>query len=128
MEKPLVLIIDDEADIRDALSLKLKASGFNVHEANNGEEGVRLANALKPDIIILDVVMPIMDGVTAFFKMKENDNLANVKFFFFTGKGDSRERIIEINRKFAKGSGAIDFIRKETDLDELVGKLKMFSN
>lgn len=127
-KKPLVLIVDDETDIREILSIQLKASGFDIQEAADGEEAVKLAGQLKPDIIILDVVMPTMDGTAAFFKIRENKDLDKTKIFFFTGKGDPREKIIEINRKFAKDSGAVDFLRKEIDLDELVKKLKQVLN
>ncbi len=123
-EKPLILIADDETDIRDVIKMKLEASGFKVEEAANGEEAVQKAKELAPDLIILDVVMPKMDGVSALFKLKEDEKTKNIKVFLFTGKGDPRPDIVDVNKKFALESGAVDFIRKEVDLDELVQILK----
>ena len=60
-----ILIIDDEADIRDILSYNLKKEGFNVHAAENGPLGIKLAELHKPDLILLDVMMPEMDGIEA---------------------------------------------------------------
>jgi len=58
-----VLIIDDEADIRDILTYNLKKDGFDVLTAENGQSGIEKAKAAQPDIIILDVMMPEMDGI-----------------------------------------------------------------
>jgi len=123
-DKPLILIADDETDIREVIKIKLEASGFRVEGAADGEEVVQKAKELIPDLIILDVVMPKMDGVSALFKLKEDEKTKGIKVFLFTGKGDPRPDIVEVNKKFALESGAVDFIRKEIDLDELVQVLK----
>lgn len=123
-EKPLILIIDDEFEIREIVKTKLEASGFEIKEASQGIEGIKLARELKPDIILLDVVMPEMDGIEALLNLKSNEDTKNIKIFMFTGKGDPRPDIVEINRKFAMESGAVDFIRKEIELNELAAKLQ----
>ena len=123
-EKPLILIVDDEPEIREIVKTKLEANGFEIKEAPNGIEGVRLAQELKPDIILLDVIMPEMDGVEALLKLKGDENTKDIKVFIFTGKGDPRPEIVGVNRKFALESGAVDFIRKEIELNELVVKLQ----
>jgi len=120
----LILIVDDEEQIREILKIKMQASGFDVAEAADGESAVSLARELKPDIFILDVVMPKMDGVEALFKIKTDPTIRNTKVFLFTGKGDPREKVVEVNKKFAQESGAVDFIRKEINLNELVEKLR----
>lgn len=123
-EKPLILIIDDEPEIREIVKMKLEASGFETREASQGIEGIKLAQELKPAIILLDVVMPEMDGVEALLNLKSNEDTKNIKIFMFTSKGDPRPEIVEINRKFALESGAVDFIRKEIELNELAAKLQ----
>lgn len=123
-EKPLILIVDDEADIREMVRIKLEANGFEVKEAENGIEGLRLARTLKPEIILLDIVMPGMDGVETLLKIKEDFDIRDTKVFLFTGKGDPRIDVVEISRRFARESGAVDFIRKEIDLSELTAKLQ----
>lgn len=123
-DKPLILIVDDELEIREVVKTKLEASGFETKEASRGAEGIKLAQELKPDIILLDIIMPDMDGVEALFKLKSDQVTKDIKVFIFTGKGDPRPEIIEINRKFALESGAVDFIRKEIELNELATKLQ----
>jgi len=122
-KKPLILITDDEPNIREIVKTKLEASGFEVRETGNGIEGFKLAKELKPEIMLLDVVMPEMDGIETLFKLKGDEDAKRIKVFLFTGKGDPRADIVELNRQFARESGAVDFIRKEIDLDELAAKL-----
>lgn len=119
----MVLIIDDEDDIRDIVRVKLESKGFQVEDAPNGLIGLEKATKSIPDIILLDVVMPEMDGVTVFFKLQENPATKGIKTLFFTGKGDPQSIIVAANRRFAQQSGAFDFVRKEIDLDELAKKL-----
>lgn len=123
-EKPLILITDDEQDIREIIKIKLTSSGFDVAEGSTGMEAVQKAKELKPDLIILDVVMPEMDGVTALMKLKEDPETKDIRVVLFTGKGDPRPDITAVNQKFAAESGAVDFMRKEIDLNELITKLK----
>ncbi len=123
-KKPLILIIDDEADLRDIIKMKLETKGFEVKAAESEIDGINLAREFKPDIILLDLVMPLMNGVEVLAKIKEDPQTKNIKVFLFTGKGDPRPDILEASKKLAIESGAIDFIRKEIDLDELVIRLK----
>lgn len=123
-EKPLILIIDDEADIRDVVRTKLDASGFEVEEAADGLAGIKLALEKKPDVILLDIVMPGIDGVETLMRLKNSEQTKNIRIFLFTGKGDPRPDIVEVNRRFARESGAVDFVRKEIDLNELVAKIQ----
>lgn len=122
--KPLILIIDDEKDIREIVRTKLESAGFEVADAESGRKGIALAKELKPDVILLDITMPEMDGGDVLYKLKGDEQTKNIKIFLFTGKGDARPEIVELNRKFARESGAVDFIRKEIDLNELVMKLR----
>ncbi len=123
-KKPLILIIDDEADLRDIIKMKLETKGFEVKAAESEIDGINLAREFKPDIILLDLVMPLMNGVEVLAKIKEDPQTKNIKVFLFTGKGDPRPDILEASKKLAIERGAIDFIRKEIDLDELVIRLK----
>lgn len=122
-EKPLILIVDDEKDIREMLKIKLEASGFDIKEATCGAEALKLAKEIKPDIMILDIVMPDIDGVEVFINLKKDAETKNIKIFFFTGKGEPKRQLIDIDKKFAEEMGAADFIKKEIDLNELVQKL-----
>lgn len=67
-----ILLVDDEVDIRDAMMEALKGAGFRVATAGNGQEGYESAMQLKPDLIILDLRMPVMDGLEMLQKLRSN--------------------------------------------------------
>ncbi len=71
-KKHLVLIVEDEISLRNALKTKLAKEGFDVLEAANGKEGYDLAISKKPDLILLDIIMPIMDGVSMLKILRKN--------------------------------------------------------
>jgi CheY-like chemotaxis protein len=68
-----VLIVDDHSAIRDILALKFNAQGFDVHEASNGTEGISRAEEVRPDLIILDLSVPVMNGFEADTRIKAID-------------------------------------------------------
>ncbi len=121
--KKLIMTVDDEEDFRNILRIKLESSGFSVIEASNGKEALKVLETNQPDVILLDMTMPEMGGIETLFSIKENDKTKNIRVIILTGKGDPREEVININRKFAQESGAFDYLRKETDLDQIVEKI-----
>jgi len=123
LKKHTILLVDDEADYRNILKIKLEAAGFNIIEASNGKEALAILETTQPDVILLDVMMPEMDGIEALFKIKGDDRTRHIRVIILTGKGDSREEIVRLNRKFVQESGAFDCLRKEADLDEIIAKI-----
>jgi CheY-like chemotaxis protein len=121
-EPPLILLVDDEADVLSVYKRKLELSGFNVITATNGAEAVQQAAIEEPDLILMDMKMPIMNGLEAWQKIRENPLTKNIKVIFLTAFGDPLEP--EIDEHLAKEIGAKDFIRKGIDLDELVSRVK----
>lgn len=121
--KKLIMTVDDEEDFRNILRIKLESSGFSVIEASNGKEALKVLETNQPDVILLDMTMPEMGGIETLFSIKENDKTKNIRVIILTGKGDPREEVININRKFAQESGAFDYLRKETDLDQIIEKI-----
>jgi DNA-binding response OmpR family regulator len=83
-----VLIVEDEKMLSDALAFKLTASGFIVFTAENGEIGLETAVAQKPDIILLDLIMPIMDGKTMLRKLREFPQFKTIPVVVLTNAGD----------------------------------------
>lgn len=82
-----ILIIDDEDDIREVVALALEATaGWQVYTASSGAEGIAIANAEKPDAILLDVMMPGMDGPTTFRTMRQDPMLAHIPVILLTAK------------------------------------------
>jgi CheY-like chemotaxis protein len=82
-----ILIIDDEDDIREVAALSLEAvAGWNVFTASSGREGIRAATELKPDAILMDVMMPGMDGPTTFKAMQQTELIAHIPVILLTAK------------------------------------------
>lgn len=123
---PLLLIVDDDKDFQEVLVTKFKASGFDIVEANDGEEGVQKAKEVLPDLILMDVKMPKMDGVTAMLKLKEDDTTKKIKVILLTAFGDPQPEIYGNDKRFAKELGAYEYLLKTQDLEDIVGKAKTF--
>ena len=98
-----VLIIDDERDVRDIARLSLVRLGsMEVSEAENGQEGLGKALAERPDAILLDVVMPLMDGPSTLAALRRNPATAGIPVIFLTGRG-SRQDAVELAELGAAG-------------------------
>ncbi len=123
IKKFLILMVDDETDFRNILKTKLEAANFNIIEASNGKEALAVLTNAKPDVVLLDMMMPEMDGIETLFKIKDNDRTRGIRVIMLADSGDSREEIINMNRKFVQESGAFDYLRKETNLDLVVEKI-----
>jgi len=86
--KKTILIIEDERSLREALRDKLTREGFSTLEAKNGEEGLDVALREHPELILLDIVMPVMDGMTMLKKLREDAWGKNVKIIILTNLSD----------------------------------------
>lgn len=125
-DQPLILIVDDEPDFREIFGAKLSADGYRIETAENGEIGVQKAKQLKPDLILMDVKMPVMDGASAVLKLREDPETKNMKVAFLTSLGDPRMEMQDINKKFSEEFGAQGYLKKTDDLDVLSAKIKEF--
>jgi CheY-like chemotaxis protein len=123
-DQPLILVVDDEAAFREIFSMKLTADGFRVETAENGQIGLEKAKQLKPDLILMDVKMPVMDGPTAVLKLREDPELKDTKVAFLTSLGDPRLEMQEMNRKISQDFGVQEYLRKTDDLDLLHDRIK----
>lgn len=115
-DKKSILIIDDEAPLREALSEEFKENGYTVFTAANGQDGVAAAIKNKPDIILVDLIMPVMDG----FQTLEAMNKEGIKtpVMVVSNLGESEET------KRAKKMGAVGYIIKSnTTLSQIVEKV-----
>jgi len=113
LRKTRILVVDDEEVIRDVIQRKLLPEGYEVFLARDGEEGLRLALEWLPDLAILDVIMPRMDGLSLCRKMRDDPKLANLPIVFLT----SRESVDDRIRGFE--AGADDYLPKPFELREL---------
>ena len=121
---PLILIVDDMPSFLEIFGEKLKGAGFAVETAPNGEEGIKRAKEIQPDLILMDVRMPVMNGTDAVVKLKDDEAAVKLRVIFLTELGDPREEVQAVNRKFAQELGAVDYVKKSVDLDVLVAKVK----
>ncbi|GHA58119.1 DNA-binding response regulator [Amylibacter ulvae] len=110
-----VLIVDDDIHIRDVLKFALADAGFSVSEASNGSQGLLAADRGKPDLVILDIGMPEMDGLEM---CKELRKTSNVPILFLTARND------EIDRILAFELGGDDYLSKPFSPRELVLRVK----
>jgi CheY-like chemotaxis protein len=123
MNKHLVLLVDDDAGFREIWKMKLTSSGFDVLEASNGKEALEILKYKKPDVILLDILMPEMNGIETLLEIKENNNLKDIKVFFITSLDAGDPELIQYHKRLASELGAVEYLRKSIDLDNLVERI-----
>ena len=89
-DKKTILVVDDDADIRAVLSMRFASAGYNVLEASDGYKAIKISMEKKPDLIILDIMMPEMDGMSASQYLKEDPITKNIPIVFLTGLQDKK--------------------------------------
>ena len=119
MEKR-ILIVKDEPDIREAMAEAVAQENFIVSTASNGEEGLKKALAEKPDLILLDIVMPIMDGHEVLKKLRQDVWGQNAKVIMLTSMDDVKN-IAEAHT----GSITDYVIKAHSSLDEIINKIRV---
>ncbi len=113
-----LLLIEDNEEIRENTAEILQLAGYSVVTAENGKKGIELAMQKKPDVIICDVMMPVLDGYGVLHLIHKNDDLAGIPFIFLTAKAERGD--------FRKGMemGADDYITKPFDDIELLNAIE----
>ena len=120
------MVVDDDPDFREIFSRKLGDAGFRVMTAEDGRAALEKMQKETPNLVLLDVKMPVMDGATMVLKMKEDPRTKDIKVVFITSLGDPRPEIQEINRKFSGDFGAQGYLKKTDNLDSLVDQIRVF--
>ena len=113
--KKTILVVDDEKMIRNLLNVNLTKEGYNVIEAVDGVEAVEIATAKKPDLILLDVMIPKLDGLSVCKRIK---NIMNVPILMVTAKDSEVDKILGLEL------GADDYITKPFSVRELIARVK----
>lgn len=116
--KHKILIVDDDRDILEFVSYNLKKEGFEVYKAENGKIGLELAIKEIPDLILLDVMMPEMDGIETCYQLKERPELKNVVIAFLTARNEDYSEISGLE------AGADDYISKPVRPRVLISRIK----
>ena len=102
----------------------LQAAGFKVSEAGGGEDGIKKTIELVPDLVLLDIEMPGMNGIQTIGKLKAEPNLEHLKIVFLTNHGEPTDKDAWLDKKFSNEIGASGYIRKTDDLDKIVEQVK----
>ena len=118
MANQRILIADDEPDIRLVLRTRLELDGFTVLEASDGAETVRMAQDEKPDLIVLDVMMPEMDGVEVCNRLRASFDTRNIPVIMLTARAGRDDKMSGLTK------GANDYITKPFDLQELSQRVR----
>lgn len=113
-----ILLVDDEPDILEIIGYNLSAEGYEVITAENGAEGVKLAKKKRPQLIILDVMMPEMDGIEACEQIRKIEGLEKTVITFLTARGEDYSQMAGFD------AGADDYITKPIKPKVLVSKVK----
>ena len=111
-----ILICDDEKDIVSAIEIYLKTAGYSVYKAYNGMEAVDMVNSNDIQLVLMDVMMPQMDGITAMAKIRES---SNVPVIMLTAKSEDTDKVLGLD------SGANDYLTKPFSVDELLARLRV---
>ena len=110
-----ILIVEDEANIRELLRLYLEREGYTVLEAENGVEGIKKWNSDKPDMLLLDVMMPVMDGWAVCREIRAE---SDVPIIMLTAKGETADRVSGLEM------GADDYIVKPLEMPEVIARVR----
>jgi two-component system cell cycle response regulator len=113
-----VLIVEDEITLREPMMLSFKSQGYDVTSATNGEEGLKAALSTQPDMILLDLTMPVMDGVTMLKKLRSDPNGRALQVMVLTNLSDSSKA------SETAGLGVMDYIVKsDWKLKDIVSRV-----
>ena len=113
-----ILLVDDEPDILEIVGYNLRSEGYNIFTAENGEEAIKIAKKNLPHLILLDIMMPEMDGIEACEKIRKIKSLENVIIAFLTARGEDYSQVAGFE------AGADDYITKPIKPKVLVSKVK----
>ncbi|MEV5599898.1 response regulator transcription factor [Streptomyces sp. NPDC052299] len=111
-----VLVVDDEASLTELLSMALRYEGWEVRSAGDGAAAVRTARAFRPDVVILDVMLPDMDGLAVLGRLRRE--LSDVPVLFLTARDSVEDRIAGLT------AGGDDYVTKPFSLEEVVARLR----
>ncbi len=117
-DKQTILVVDDEQDLLDLIEYNLKQEGFDVLKAEDGKEGIEVAREHNPNLVLLDIMMPKMDGLEVVERMREDEKLKHIPIIFLTARGDEKTEVEGLNK------GGDDYITKPISTTKLISRIK----
>ncbi len=113
-----IFVVEDEENIRNLLAYNLQAAGYAVREFENAEEALAELAAAPPNLMLLDIMLPGMDGITACRKLRESEKTARVPVIMLTARGEEFDRVLGLE------TGADDYIVKPFSMREVAARIK----
>ncbi|NLN49572.1 MAG: response regulator transcription factor [Clostridiales bacterium] len=118
MERKRILVVDDEENILELIRYNLESNGFDVSVCDNGEDAIEIATREIPDLIILDLMLPGIDGYEVLKKIRIDKATSKIPVIMLTAKGDEADKVIGLEL------GADDYVTKPFGIRELVARIK----
>lgn len=119
MSKNKILIIEDEAHIIELLTFNLEKNNFKVVVAKDGEEGLKMAYSEMPDLILLDLMLPKVEGTKVCMQLKNNEKMQDIPIIMLTAKSEEMDKILGLE------IGADDYVTKPFSVRELIARIKV---
>jgi two-component system alkaline phosphatase synthesis response regulator PhoP len=122
MGKNKILIVDDEVDLVETLRFPLEMEGYNVLVSYNGEDALNQARKENPDLILLDLMLPKLDGYKVCRLLKFDERYKHIPILMLTAKTQQKDKLM------GQETGADEYITKPFEIDELMKKIKTYLN
>jgi DNA-binding response OmpR family regulator len=120
MGQKKILVVDDEVDLVETIRFPLESEGFTVLVSYNGEDALNQARTENPDLILLDIMLPKLDGYKVCRLLKFDERYRNIPILMLTAKTQEKDKTIGME------TGADEYITKPFDMDELLEKVKAY--
>lgn len=122
MSPKKILVVDDEVDLVNTIRFSLETEGYTVLVSYNGEDALNQARKENPDLILLDIMLPKLDGYKVCRLLKFDERYKHIPILMLTAKTQEKDKILGME------TGADEYIRKPFDIDELMEKVKSYLN
>jgi len=116
--KKTILLVDDEPDLLESLAIRIKASGYNVLMAIDGLDALKKARTLNPDMIILDLMLPKMDGYKVARLLKFDSRYSHIPILILSARGQ------DLDKEMGKNAGADDYMVKPFESADLISRIE----
>jgi DNA-binding response OmpR family regulator len=122
MNPKKILLVDDEVDLVKTISFSLEAEGYKVLVSYNGEDALNQARKENPDLILLDIMLPKLDGYKVCRLLKFDERYKHIPILMLTAKTQEKDKMLGVE------TGANEYITKPFDMDQLMEKMKAYLN
>ncbi len=120
--KKKILLVDDEPDFLKLIKIRLEANNYQVITATSGKESIEQAKEFLPDIIIMDIMMPQLDGIATILKLKSLEETRSIPVIVCTSVKEDEDRIV------AQNLGVAGYVRKTAQMEDLIEKIREILN